>query len=79
MNIKNKVKKTIQDCLDINGTVIENDDNLIDKFSINSIDAIGIFLRIEEVFGIQIDDEDLGTELISSVNSLSSYIEKKMK
>ena len=32
---------------------------------------------VEDEFHIQIDDEDLGVELISSINNLSSYIEKK--
>lgn len=77
MNIKDEVKKTIQSCLELNEMEIENDDNLIEKFSINSIDAIGIFLTIEDVFGIQIADEDLGIALISSINSICDYIEKR--
>mgnify|MGYP001119732699 CR=1 FL=1 len=75
--IKLHVKEIITKCLELTEISVDDDDNIIDELSINSIDAIGIFLMVEDEFHIQIDDEDLGVELISSINNLSSYIEKK--
>lgn len=71
------VRKIIQNCLQINSVEIEDDENLVEKFSINSIDAIGIFLMIEDVFKIQIEDDDLGVELIESIESIIKYIMNK--
>lgn len=75
--IKLHVKEIITKCLELTEISVDDDDNIIDELSINSIYAIGIFLMVEDEFHIQIDDEDLGVELISSINNLSSYIEKK--
>ena len=78
MDIKNEVKKIIKNCLELEELDIAENDSLIEKLSINSIDAIGIFLTIEDVFGIQIADEDLGVELIESINSIAQYVEQRM-
>lgn len=78
MDIKNEVRKIIKNCLELEELNVAENDNLIEKLSINSIDAIGIFLTIEDVFGIQITDEDLGVKLIESINSIANYVEQRM-
>lgn len=78
MDIKNEVRKIIKNCLELEELNVAENDNLIEKLSINSIDAIGIFLTIEDVFGIQIADEDLGVKLIESINSIANYVEQRM-
>jgi acyl carrier protein len=44
----------------------------------NSIDALELLLEIEEKFRIQIDDDDLGVELISSVSEVAKYVFSRM-
>lgn len=78
MNTNTRVRDIIKNCLQITEiSSIEDEDNLVEKLSINSIDAIGIFLTIEDEFKIQIEDDDLSVELISSIQNMVNYIEKK--
>jgi acyl carrier protein len=51
--------------------------DLINEIGINSIDALEIFVWIENKFEIQIADEDLSDELLNSLDSLADYIIKK--
>lgn len=44
----------------------------------NSIDALKILVQIEEMFEIEIDDDDLSAELISSIKGIVDYIFKKI-
>ncbi len=75
--INSQIRKIVEECLQISDISIGDEDNLVENLSINSIDAIGIFLMIEDKFQIQIEDDDLGVELISSIQNLANYIEKK--
>lgn len=77
--IESKIKKILTENLEIE--ISEEDivgDDLISELGINSVDAISIFISIEDVFGITIDDEDLSADLISSLNKISQYIISKM-
>lgn len=77
--IESKIKKILTENLEIE--ISEEDivgDDLISELGINSVDAISIFISIEDVFGITIDDEDLSADLISSLNKISQYIMSKM-
>lgn len=76
-NLNSQIREIVEQCLQISDLLIGDEDNLVECLSINSIDAIGIFLMIEDKFQIQIDDDDLGVELISSIQNLARYIEKK--
>lgn len=53
---------------DINGS------DLINELGINSVDALEIFVWIENTFEIQIDDDDLSTELIGSLDNIADYV-----
>lgn len=78
--IEEKVKKILINCLDLQKSISEIEGNdLINEFSINSIDAISIFISIENTFGISIEDNDLSAELIRTLNSIVDYIRKKME
>lgn len=79
MNIKKQIIEIIKNCLELDELNLSNNDNLIDNLSINSIDAIGIFISIEDTFGIQIEDEELGVELIESIDSITNYVKKRLK
>ena len=60
---------------DIKEKVLDND--LIAELGINSVDALEIFVWVENTFDIQIDDEDLSAELLGSIDYLCDYIYKK--
>lgn len=73
--IKNELLKILEKSLE-REIIIENrdEDNLINLFGINSIDALEIFLNIENGFDIQIPDEDLSSKLFESFDYLCDYI-----
>lgn len=54
------------------------DKNLIETLGLNSVDALEVLIRVEGEFGIQIDDEDLSIELVSSVDTLEQYIRNRL-
>lgn len=78
MNIRNQIVNIIKNCLELDDLNISDKDSLIDNLSINSIDAIGIFISIEDTFDIEIADEDLGVELIESIDSITNYVENRI-
>ena len=62
--------------LDIDKSAVAGND-LIAELGINSVDALEIFVWIENEFDIQIDDDDLNSELIGSLDSIADYVAKK--
>lgn len=76
--IKEQVKKILIDSLNlqISPDEIKGEDLLI-EFGINSVDAISIFISIENTFDIFIEDEDLSAALISSLESITNFIMSK--
>lgn len=78
-DIKEKVLDIIVECMSIKGdknAIVGND--LIAELGINSVDALEIFVWIENTFDIQIEDEDLSAELLGSLDYLCNYIHKKI-
>lgn len=76
--IINEIKEIIIKSMDLQkepSEIIGHD--LINEIGINSIDALEIFVWIENKFEIQIEDEDLSDELLNSIDSLADYIIKK--
>ena len=53
------------------------DKNLVEVLPLNSIDALEVLIRVEGEFGIQIDDDDLSVDLVSSLPKLKEYIESR--
>jgi acyl carrier protein len=78
--IKNEIKKIIISSMHLNMSTedIQGKD-LIAELGINSIDALEVFVWIENTFDIQIDDEDLSSELLGSIDYLANYIQKKIE
>ena len=62
--------------LSIDPNSIQGDD-LINELGINSIDAMEILVTVEGEFGIEIDDEDLNSDLIQSLRKLAEYTIRK--
>lgn len=64
--------------LEISPAVIDGSD-LVNEFGINSIDAVTIFVYIENTFNIVIEDESLNAEMLSSIDRITEYVVEKMK
>ena len=78
-SIIEEIKKVIGETTDIeNAELLTEMENLITEKGINSIDAIGILVAIEDTFDIEIDDQDLSVELVKSIKNLADYVEKKI-
>ncbi|MHB1392538.1 MAG: acyl carrier protein [Clostridia bacterium] len=78
VDISQKVKEIIIKSIGLKidpSEVIGQD--LIGELGINSIDALEIFVWIENTFEIQISDEDLSAELVASLAGLTDYIYNK--
>ncbi len=75
-----KLKKIIAKSMELesDGNEIEGSD-LILELGINSVDALEILIWVENEFGIQIEDEDLNADLITSLDNLSNYVLSKME
>ncbi len=70
-----KIKSIIVRVLDIDTDPNEiQDENLIEAYGLNSVDALEILMHIEKEFDISIDEEDLTAELVNSAHGLAAYI-----
>lgn len=80
LDIMNSIKDIIIKSmgLDIEPSQIVGED-LIEELGINSVDALEIFVWIENTFEIQIDDDDLNANLLGSIEYLADYISGKRK
>jgi len=54
------------------------DANLIETLGLSSVDALEVLIRIEGEFGIQIHDEDLSIDLVSSFGALERYVQGRI-
>lgn len=48
--------------------------NVIDRYGVNSIDVLELLVKIEERFDIEIDDSDISSELVESIDNMAAYI-----
>lgn len=75
--IKYELKKILISSLQLKESPDQiSNDNLIQKYNINSVDALEILVWVESNFEVEIADEDLSASLIDSLEVLSTYILK---
>ena len=72
-----KVKKIIAEELNIDAAKITMESNLVEDLEADSLDAVEIIVRIEDEFGLQVDDE--AAESVRTVGDLVKCIEEKVK
>ncbi len=70
-----KIKEIIAGQLNVSEDDIELETHLMKDLEADSLDAVEIIMAIEDVFGIEIPDED--AEQFQTVNDLVSYVESK--
>jgi len=69
-----KVQKLIADKMSISVESIQPDSSLQADFGADSLDAVEIMMAVEDMFDIDIDDEDLVK--IRTVQDIVTHIEK---
>lgn len=77
--IYEKIKQAISSVLrrEVDFTGISEDTDIIETLNLNSIVAIELVVRMETLFDIEIDDEDLSTDLFRTLKNIADYIEEK--
>lgn len=76
IEIEERIKKVIREQLDIEPDVCidSKDSDFLVKFNLNSVDALELLLMVEKEFEVEIDDSDLNADLLSTINSLATYV-----
>lgn len=79
--LKADIKKAIVTCLrlPISPDEIQDDAPLFGEgegLGLDSIDALEIVLEIERSFGVSISDEQTGTTVLRSVNTIAEHVAK---
>jgi acyl carrier protein len=78
--LKQQIKQLIVDRLklEVEPGAIEDAQPLFgDGLGLDSIDALELVLGIEQAFGVKIEDEEMGEQALSSVNSLADFVAAK--
>ena len=50
---------------------------LVEGLGLDSIDALELVLGIEQEFGVAIDDQQSGSEVLATVNSIAEFVAAK--
>jgi acyl carrier protein len=76
-----KVKQLIIDRLQLDGVAPGDIDDAAplfgDGLGLDSIDALELVIGIEKVFGVRIQDEEVGAKALASVNALVDFMWSK--
>ena len=76
-----KVKQLIIDRLQLDGVAPKDIDDAAplfgDGLGLDSIDALELVIGIEKVFGVRIQDEEVGAKALASVNALVEFMRSK--
>lgn len=75
-NVKTAMKNIYRKVLDkdINDTVFEPGDNLINTLFVDSLLALRMLIQIEQEFSIIIEDDALAIELLDNIDNACKYI-----
>jgi len=81
-SVRSQVKSILVSSLGlqhISAAEIHDDAVLFDgQFGVNSMVAISLITDLEQEFGIQFDDDEIGLELFQSVSSLTAAVGKHL-
>lgn len=73
-----KLQKIIKDIKD-SVKIVNEDSNLNEDLSIDSLDTMSLFFEIEKIFDIKIPEEDIEENELYNVSNIIKYIEKRVK
>ncbi len=64
--------------LEIEPETISDEEPLFGEgLGLDSIDALELVLGIEQEFGVKIEDEEVGAQVLASINSLADFVLSK--
>lgn len=63
--------------LNVSPQDIEDGENLMDEYSIDSVNLFEIIVGLEDEFGIELEEEDFNVETFSTVGSIAAFVERK--
>ncbi len=79
--LKQEIKEMIVERLGLEGmkpSEIDSDAPLFgDGLGLDSIDSLELVLGIEKKYGVKIQDEELGRQVLASVTSLAAFVAQK--
>ena len=77
--LKSRLKRMIVERLFLNvqPELIEDTENLMDEYNIDSVSLFEIIVGLEEEFGIQLEEEDFNVETFSTVGNIAAFIDTK--
>lgn len=76
---ENKLKEVIASCGEnINIDDLNENTDLIRDFKFTSINIVQLVVQLENVFDIEIDDDNLSQEKLSSYRSLLEILKRKL-
>ena len=79
MTIQNRLLKVLSEAAHRELTLEQVQDvSLVEDLGLSSVDALEVLIHIEGEFGVQIADEDLSMELVSSFQKLLDYIQARL-
>ncbi len=76
MSTFEKVKDVIVEKLGVDAAKITEDASFIDDLGADSLDTVELIMQFEEVFDIEIPDED--AETITTVGKAVQYVDSKL-
>ena len=76
MNVEEKVKEIIAQQLGLKKEEIKLESSFVEDLGADSLDTVEVVMALEEVFGIDIPDEE--EEKITTVGEAIKYIEEKI-
>jgi len=76
MSTFEKVRDVIVEKLGVDAAKISEDASFIDDLGADSLDTVELIMQFEEVFDIEIPDED--AETITTVGKAVAYIDSKL-
>ena len=77
MSIENKIRDIIVEQLGVDADRIKPEASFIDDLGADSLDIVELVMAMEEVFDVEIPDED--AEKLKTVNDVISYLKDKGK
>jgi acyl carrier protein len=75
MTLEEKVIKLVMEQLDVTREECVLDASFIDDLGADSLDLVELIMEMEEVFGVEISDEEL--EHIRSIKDVIDFLKKK--
>lgn len=78
-DLRSRLKNMIVERLFLNVSPeeIDDDENLMDEYNIDSVNLFEIIVGLEDEFGIQLEEEDFNVETFSTVSNIAGFVQRK--